>query len=141
MPMLAAVEKPPHKSRKVTMNVALRQVMTVEQFLDWEERQPLRYEFDGLKPIAMTGGNAAHAAIQRNLIIALGTRLRGKPCQPYGSDLKMMVAGPPRSTVVSDPVIVFEVLSESTASEDLVVKNAAYRATPSIQRYTNGHKE
>ena len=131
------------------MTVALRKPMSLEQFLAWEERQPLRYEFDGFQPVAMTGGTAAHSAIQRNLIIALGTRLRGKPCQPHGSELKIQVAGrirypdafvvctpiPPRSTVVTEPVVVFEVLSDSTASDDLVVKNAEYRATPSIQRY------
>ena len=53
------------------MNVALRKPMTLEQFLSWEERQQMRYEFDGFQPVAMTGGTEAHAAIQRNLIIAL----------------------------------------------------------------------
>ncbi len=131
------------------MNVALRKPMTVDQFLAWEERQEQRYEFDGFQPLAMAGGTAAHAAIQRNVIIALGVRLRGRPCQPYGSELKIEVAGrirypeafvvctpvPPRSKVVTDPVVVFEVLSDGTANDDLVVKNAEYRATPSIQRY------
>ena len=131
------------------MNVALRKPMTLEQFLAWEEQQELRYEFDGFQPVAMAGGTAAHAAVQRNLIIALGVRLRGKPCRPYGSELKIEVAGrirypeafvvctpvPPRSTVVLDPVVVFEVLSDGTAHDDLVLKNAEYRATLSIQRY------
>jgi Uma2 family endonuclease len=31
--------------------------------------------------------------------------------------------------------VVFEILSDSTAREDVFVKNAEYRATPSIQRY------
>jgi len=131
------------------MNVTLHRPMTLEQFLAWEERQPLRYEFDGLQPVAMTGGTAAHAAIQRNLLFSLTGRLRGKPCQPYGSELKIEVAGrirypdafvvctpvPPRSTVVTDPVVVFEVISDGTAGDDLVSKNAEYRATPCIQRY------
>ena len=30
------------------MNVALRQRMSLAEFLAWEERQVLRYEFDGL---------------------------------------------------------------------------------------------
>ena len=64
------------------MNVALRVPMTLAEFLDWEDRQELRYEFDGLQPIAMTGGTRAHAAIQGNLAVALKTRLRGKPGQP-----------------------------------------------------------
>ena len=131
------------------MNVTLRKSMTLPQFLAWEERQELRYEFDGVRPVAMAGGTAAHAAIQRNLIFCLTGRLRGKACQSYGSELKIEVAGhirypdafvvctrvPPASTVVADPVVVFEVLSNGTAHEDLVVKNAEYRATPSIQRY------
>ncbi len=131
------------------MNVALRSPMTLQQFLAWEERQELRYEFDGFQPVAMAGGTAAHAAVQRNLIFSLTGRLRGKTCQAYGSELKIAVAGrirypeafvvctpvPPRSTVVTDPVVVFEVLSDGTANDDLVLKNAEYRATPSIQRY------
>ena len=131
------------------MNVALQRPWTIERFLAWEERQELRYEFDGIQPFAMAGGTAAHAAIQRNLIIALGNGLRGKPCQPFGSELKIQVAGsirypdafvvctsiPPRATVVTDPVVIFEVVSESTASQDFVTKNAEYRATLSVQRY------
>jgi Uma2 family endonuclease len=131
------------------MNVALRRTMSLQQFLAWEERQELRYEFDGFQPLAMTGGTAAHAAIQRNIIHALTGRLRGKPCQPFGSELKIEVDGrirypeafvvctplTPTQTVVTDPVVVFEVLSDSTANTDLVEKNAEYRATPSIQRY------
>jgi len=31
--------------------------MTLAEFLEWEERQPLRYEFDGVGPVAMTGGD------------------------------------------------------------------------------------
>jgi Uma2 family endonuclease len=131
------------------MNIALRQPMTLEQFLAWEDRQELRYEFDGFAPIAMTGGNFAHAAIQMNLMTALGTRLRGKPCRPVGSHLKILVAGHIRypdafvvcapvanaAKVVTEPVVVFEVLSPSTMHEDMFTKNAEYRATPSIQRY------
>lgn len=123
--------------------------MTIEQFRAWEERQELRYEFDGFRAVAMTGGTAAHAAIQINLLVALGTRLRGKPCRPYGSDLKIEVAGsirypdafvvcspvPPTDTVVRDPTVIFEILSESTANTDLFEKNAEYRNTPSVQRY------
>jgi Uma2 family endonuclease len=131
------------------MNIAMRRPMTLEQFLAWEDRQELRYEFDGFQPVAMNGGTRTHAASQRNLMFSLTGRLRGRPCQPYGSDLKIAVAGriryphafvvctpgPNNDKVVVDPVVVFEVLSESTAREDIFAKNAEYRATPSIQRY------
>ena len=132
------------------MNLALRKPMTLAEFLEWEERQPMRYEFDGIGPVAMTGGTAGHADIQANLAAALRARLRGNPCRFYGSDLKFQVAdGQVRypdgmvlcspvdrtATIVYDPVVVFEVLSPGTARDDRIVKAREYQATPSIQRY------
>ena len=132
------------------MNLAVPTPMSLTQFLKWEERQELRYEFDGTRPIAMVGGTRAHAAIQRNLAFALTGRLRGKPCQFFGSDLKIKAAenscrypdgivtctgGENASTIVSDPVVIFEVLSPSTAANDRIVKAREYQATPSVQRY------
>lgn len=131
------------------MSAALRQPMGLDEFLLWEERQELRWEFDGFAPVAMTGGTWEHAAIQRNIYIALGIRLRGKPCQLFTSHLKIVTAGSvrypdafvvcasqrPGATVATEPVVVFEVLSPSTAGIDRVVKNQEYRDTPSIQRY------
>ena len=124
--------------------------MTLAEFLQWEEGQPLRYEFDGVGPVAMTGGTYGHSTIQRNLAFALTGRLRGKPCQFQGSDLKiqvgdghirypdgMIVCSPidRTATVVHEPVVVFEVLSPSTAAKDRIVKAREYQATPSIRRY------
>ena len=132
------------------MNLALRKPMTLAEFLEWEERQPMRYEFDGIGPVAMTGGTYGHSTIQGNLATALGGRLRGKPCRFHGSHLKFQVAeGHVRypdgmvlcspvdrpATVVYDPVVVFEVLSPSTARDDRIVKAREYQATPSVQRY------
>lgn len=42
---------------------------------------------------------------------------------------------PRNATVVHEPVIVFEVLSPSTAANDRIVKAREYQATPSIRRY------
>ena len=97
----------------------------------------------------MTGGTKAHALIQASLVRVLGNALAGKPCRVYGSHLKIAVAGSirypdafvacsevnPRATVETEPVVVFEILSPSNANQDLVAKNAEYRATRSIQRY------
>ena len=72
------------------MNLAVRKPMTLAEFLAWEERQEQRYEFDGSEPVAMAGGTATHADIQANITTALRSRLRGKPCKFYGSDLKIL---------------------------------------------------
>jgi len=131
------------------MNVALRQSMTLEQFLQWEEEQELRYEFDGVRPVAMTGGTLRHNRINRNLIMALDQRLKGKPCQAFGPDVKIVVAGKVRypdslvtctpnvetGSIVNDPVVVFEIISESGGRTDRIEKLQEYQATPSIQRY------
>ena len=37
--------------------------------------------------------------------------------------------------MVSDPVVIFEVLSPATAAVDRIVKAREYQATPSVQRY------
>ena len=123
------------------MNVALRRPMSVDEFLAWERQQELRWEFDGLHPVAMTGGTVEHSVIATNLVRALEDRLKGKPCRAFRGDLKIMVAGRvrypdavvtcspvPRGTdLVPDPVVVFEVLSASTATTDRIAKNEEYR--------------
>ena len=131
------------------MNSALLQLLTVDAFLEWEERQEVKHEFDGVAAIAMTGGTAAHSIIQRNLAIAVGGRLAGKPCQFFGSDFKTRLAHTvryadgivvcskvdPASVYVTDPVVIFEVLNRSTAHIDLGAKNREYEAAPSVRRY------
>ncbi len=131
------------------MTVALRKPMTLEEFLAWEEQQDVKWEFDSERPVAMVGVTRAHAAIQGNLTVALVSRLRGSPCQFYGVDLKVKAdrsirypdgfvtctPGLPSDKVEHEPVIVFEILSDSTARTDRIIKNREYRATPSIRRY------
>ena len=131
------------------MNIADRKSMSLEDFLAWEERQELRHEFDGFQPVAMTGATAAHARIQRNLAIAIGSRLRGTPCEFLGSDIRVVTATTSRypdgivtctrpandSTIAPEPVVIFEVLSRSTASTDHITKNREYASLSSVRRY------
>jgi Uma2 family endonuclease len=123
--------------------------MTMDEFLVWEAEQQFKYEFDGFQPVAMTGGTAAHAILQRNVIGTLHNGLRGHRCRVIGSELKIEVVGrirypdafilyapvPPDTQVATEPVVIFEILSKTTASTDWVEKNREYRDTPSVQRY------
>ena len=131
------------------MDQAVRKRMTLEEFLAWERRQELRYEFDGFQPIAMTGGTLGHSAIASNLDFALRDRLRGSSGRAFRGDVKIIVAehvrypdlvvtcspAPLTTDIVPEPVVVFEVLSPSTARTDRTAKNKEYRATASIQHY------
>ena len=123
--------------------------MTPAEFLAWEAKQELKWEFDGFQPIAMTGGTDAHAAIQGNLLTALNIRLRGQRCYSRGPDMKVEIGSKyrypdafvsctrvaPSATVAAEPVVIFEVLSESTATTDRTTKLIEYRSLPSLQRY------
>jgi len=122
---------------------------TWEAYLDWEARQPVRYELVDGRVYAMGGGTAAHDMISNNLRRELWSRLRGKPCRPHGPDLKVQAGrdgrypdalvdcGPlvPDALYAQDPTAVFEVLSKSTAWIDQGLKLRDYDATPSVRYY------
>jgi len=130
------------------MNIPLRRPMTLEEFLDWERQQELRYEFDGIQPVGMTGGTVAHSVIASNVFQALDARLRD-PCRAFRSDLKVVMQNQVRypdaivtctpvaddADVVPEPIVLFEVLSASTRAVDQTLKAAEYLATPSVQHY------
>jgi Uma2 family endonuclease len=122
---------------------------TWEAYLDWEARQPIRYELVDGQAYAMGGGTAEHNTIGNNLRAALHARLRGKPCRPHGPDLKVRAGsdgrypdalidcGPrvPGALYAREPVAVFEVLSTSTGWIDQSLKLRDYDATPTIRTY------
>ncbi len=131
------------------MSQTLRRPMTMAEFLAWEEEQPAKYEFNGHGIVAMTGGTVAHPLICVNVTTSLAIRLRGRPCRAHGGELKIEVAGSIRypdafvvrtpqvltASVAQHPVVVFEVLSPSTATVAFTEKHDGYRDTPSVQRY------
>ncbi|NEQ35811.1 MAG: Uma2 family endonuclease [Okeania sp. SIO3I5] len=55
--------------------------MTPQEYLDWEEKQPIKYEYMNGQVFAMTGGTIPHNDISVNLTAALKPHLRGKGFQ------------------------------------------------------------
>jgi len=123
---------------------------SLDDFLKWENCQEARYELlDGVMHM-MAGGTEGHDAIAMNIIRALGNALLDSPCRVHGSNLKVLSrerkasmypdvfvrCGPrgDRRTSIEDAVVVFEVLSDSTARNDAIRKRRAYTAMPSVQR-------
>jgi Uma2 family endonuclease len=121
---------------------------TWEAYLDWEARQPMRYELVDGQVYAMAERSAEHDTIGDNLRVVLHTQLRGKRCRPHGPDLKVSWQGwplpgragrlrPARAwgAASSRAGAVFEVLSKSKGWIDPSLKLRDYDATPSIRTY------
>jgi Uma2 family endonuclease len=129
----------------------LRPPTTLAEFLDWEQGQELRYEWDGVQPIAMVGGTLGHSIIASRLAGAIEAGLRGRRCTVFRSDARVMTMGGtrirypdvvvtcapfrPTDTAVPEPILIVEVLSESTTGVDLGAKLREYAQLPSLRRY------
>jgi Uma2 family endonuclease len=123
---------------------------SLAEFLAWEQQQPERYErVDGVVRM-MTGGTIDHNRIAVNVADALRQQLRGSNCEAFVSDVKIVspdedvmdpdvvvVCGeiPGKATWVEMPIVVVEVLSESTAGRDHGRKRWGYQTIPSLQHY------
>jgi Uma2 family endonuclease len=126
--------------------------MTAAEFLAWDETQTLKHEFVRGEVFAMTGGVDRNNTVALNVAIALRLHLRGSRCRVYASDVRLRVeaadcyfypdvmvtcsdADLGDRVLKSEPVLVVEVLSPSTAAFDRGDKFADYRALPSLREY------
>ena len=119
---------------------------TLEEYFRHEREAEQRHEYIDGAILAMAGGTPRHSLITANVTIALGLRLRGKPCRVYSSDLRIstkvknmivypdlsVVCGRPRPIeddrdTISNPVLIIEILSPSTRNRDRGLKAAEYR--------------
>jgi Uma2 family endonuclease len=113
-----------------------------------------RSEFVGGEVFAMTGASLAHNAIVTNISGELRSQMKGRPCQVYANDVKVLIrsanaakypdlialCGEPelldeRRDVLLNPSLIVEVLSESTEAYDRGDKFALYRQIPSLREY------
>lgn len=124
--------------------------ISVADYLAGELVAEVKHEYLGGEVHAMAGGSNRHNAISGNTYLSLGNSLRGKPCRPFNSDTKVRIQllshtrfYYPDAMVVCDrnrdqdhwqdrPVVIVEVLSESTRRTDLTEKREAYLAIPSL---------
>lgn len=126
--------------------------ITPDEYLAWEADQPDKHEFYRGEIFAMVGASRVHAEVTRNFLVALDNALRERPCRAYGSDVKVRVETADayyypdvlvtcaesdlRATqVMTQPTVIVEVLSPSTALYDRGLKFAAYRQLPSLRQY------
>jgi Uma2 family endonuclease len=128
------------------------QLMTPQEYLKWEEQQPIKYEYINGQVFAMTGGTLPHNSISLNLAAALKNHLRGKGCKVFMADAKVGISenGPfhypdvmvtcdsrdqDARQVVYHPCLIVEVLSPGTERFDQGKKFRNYRRIHTLKEY------
>jgi len=128
--------------------------LTPEEYLHREKDAEFRSEYFRGEMFAMAGASANHILIVGNCVQTLGQQLKKKPCRVYPSDLKLrieatglftypdlsVVCGDPQietngGDVLLNPVVLVEVLSDSTEAYDRGKKSQHYRTIPSLKHY------
>jgi Uma2 family endonuclease len=127
---------------------------TPDEYLAFDHDSVEKHEFVDGKVYMMSGASENHNLIVANLIISLGSQLRGRPCKLYPSDLQVQISSPRdyyypdlsvvcgsseivhlKQDVLLNPTLIIEVLSPSTERFDRGRKFENYRTIPSLQTY------
>ncbi len=128
--------------------------MTEAEYLAIERAAECKSEYYRGQMFAMAGARAAHNALTANALGLLHHQLRHRPCQVYGSDMRIHIpantlytypdvsvfCGEPelldaeRDTLLN-PTFIAEVLSESTERYDRGRKFELYRSIESLREY------
>jgi Uma2 family endonuclease len=121
-------------------------VFTPEEYLTLERQSEIRHEFLDGCVYAMAGETVPHSTICFNLAVAVGSQIRGTRCRGFSPNMKvcageaglyaypdlMIVCGEPvfrddKTDVLTNPTVIFEVLSPSTEAYDRGEKFSRYR--------------
>lgn len=128
------------------------QLMTPQEYLEWEEQQLIKYEYINGEVLAMTGGTLPHNSIAINLTSVLKNHLRGKGCKVFMADAKVgvslqgpfhypdvMVSCDPQDQrarkVIYHPCLLVEVISPGTEAFDRGRKFKHYRQIETLKEY------
>ena len=108
---------------------------------------------------AMSGGSPRHSRLAGRVFSHLDAQLNGSPCAPFTSDLRVrtplgdqfysdvsVACGPMQNPegikhAYSNPIVIVEVLSPSTANYDRGLKFVLYREIPSLMDYLIFHSD
>src|SRR5262249_35175054 len=129
------------------MSEAAVKPMTLSEFLRWEDGTDTRYELLAGVPVAMARPAVAHGVLALRLGARIDTTLRSRPqclgqseagiVRPdrddtyYIADIAVTCSLTRRGDqLISDPVLIVEILSPGTAMFDRQTKVADYRRIP-----------
>ena len=67
------------------------ELISIQEYLEGELLSEVRHEYIGGCVYAMAGASDDHNRIGGNIFGELRERLRGKRCEPFGSDMKFRI--------------------------------------------------
>jgi len=127
---------------------------TSAEYLELEETAGFKSEYYDGRIYAMSGATRAHNLITLNAVSEIRSRLKGRPCEAYVGDMRVLVSdvglytypdvvvvcGEPQftnaqQTTLLNPTLLIETLSPTTESYDRGNKFAMYRQLASLQTY------
>lgn len=129
------------------------QPISVREYLEGERNAKRKHEYLEGFVYAMAGESNLHNRLATNATVLLGSQLRGRPCQVFNSDTKIRIQLAhgtrfyyPDASVVcqpnskddvfhDSPVVIIEVISESTLRTDEYEKREAYFSIESLCVY------
>ena len=131
---------------------AQKTMLTAADYLAWEPAQLDRHEYIDGEVFAMAGAEDRHVTVSMNLAFALRQHLSGSPCRTCMSDMRLHVADAngyfypdvlvtcsaldlASPMVKTEPRLIAEVLSPSTAAYDRGLKFSHYRRIASLEEY------
>lgn len=118
-----------------------------QDYLEGEKISDIKHEYMDGDVYAMSGAHANHNRLAGNFHTALNVHLKGKPCQPYMSDMKVKIGHNffyPDVLVdcsnvdgyfTETPTLIIEVLSKSTRKMDETTKRLLYLQIPTLLEY------
>lgn len=130
-----------------------------DDYLQSERAAAFKSEYYSGQVWAMSGVSREHDTIAVNLTALLRPALRGTPCRQFTSDMRVAVADtlytyPDLSIVcgevrfidahvdtLTNPTVLIEILSPSTANYDRTAKFGRYRRLPSLREYVLVHQD
>jgi len=128
--------------------------LTPEEYLAMEETAEYRSDYYKGDIFALAGGSINHNRIIRNLATKLDQALSNTSCEAFINDIKIWIKAkelftypdvviicgkpefyPDRDDTITNPILIIEVLSESTKNYDRIEKFEFYRSIPTFQEY------
>jgi Uma2 family endonuclease len=128
-------------------------LVSIEDYLAGEIVSDVKHEYAGGYVYAMAGGRTQHNRVAVAFVSAMHAKLRGRACEAFSSDMKVRIRMPthtrfyyPDGMVVCDPnppddsfqdrpVVIAEVISETTRRIDEGEKREAYLTIPTLAAY------